>query len=222
MCILVFVKDTCGIVEESSPLESTYWKTLTQRERRKEDSLWVFTHVVVQPKDLVFKTDSSPTSENQVVILFVREDTIIQKQVILIAASDCDTFVWGEREKLHSMHLVDKAVIIINNEKTSRTHWRYNSKKDRVLMCWHPFDFFGVSLKKNPTKQKTCQRLIYFGTAIKKTLKKLRTTTDEYEIQKLSQGSWSGYYQRKYLCSKNNLFQDSNNLLPINSLFLIW
>ena len=155
MCILVFVKDTCGIVEESSPLESTYWKTLTQRERRKEDSLWVFTHVVVQPKDLVFTTDSSPTSENQVVILFVREDTIIQKQVILIAASDCDTFVWGEREKLHSMHLVDKAVIIINNEKTSRTHWRYNSKKDwQVLMCWHSFDFFGVSLKKKPLPNK--------------------------------------------------------------------
>ena len=95
VCILVFVKDTCGIIEESSPLESTYWKTLTQRERRKGDSLWVFTHVVVQPKDLVFTTDSSPTSENQVVILFVREDTIIQKQVILNAASDCDTFVWG-------------------------------------------------------------------------------------------------------------------------------
>ena len=48
---------------------------------------------MVQPKDLVFTTDSSPTSENQVVILFVREDTIIQKQVILKAASDCDTFV---------------------------------------------------------------------------------------------------------------------------------
>ena len=53
---------------------------------------------MVQPKDLVFTTDSSPTSENQVVILFVREDTIIQKQVILKAASDCDTFVWAERE----------------------------------------------------------------------------------------------------------------------------
>ena len=163
MCILVFVKDTCGIVEESSPLESTYWKTLTQRERRKEDSLWVFTHVVVQPKDLVFTTDSSPTSENQVVILFVREDTIIQKQVILIAASDCDTFVWGEREKLHSMHLVDKAVIIINNEKTSRTHWRYNSKKDwQVLMCWHSFDFFGVSLKKNPYQTKDVSAIDLF------------------------------------------------------------
>ena len=194
----------------------------TQRERRKGDSLWVFTHVVVQPKDLVFTTDSSPTSENQVVILFVREDTIIQKQVILNAASDCDTFVWGEREKLHCMHLVDKTVIIINNEKTSWTHWRYNSKKDwQVLMCWHPFDFFWCFFEKNPTKQKTCQRLIYFGTAIKKTLRNFGRHSMNTKSRKLSQGSWSGYYQRKYLCSKNNLFQDSNNLLPINSLFLI-
>ena len=39
---------------------------------------------MVQPKDLVFTTDSSPTSENQVVILFVREETIIQKQVVYV------------------------------------------------------------------------------------------------------------------------------------------
>ena len=125
-------------------------------------------------------------------------------------------------KKLHCMHLVDKTVIIINNEKTSWTHWRYNSKKDwQVLMCWHPFDFFGVSLKKNLLNKRRVSDWSILETAIKKTLRNFGRHSMNTKSRKLSQGSWSGYYQRKYLCSKNNLFQDSNNLLPINSLFLI-